>query len=620
MTKLMKLLVSVLLLISIGAGSTAAQGASESLAGELTAAAEALVGEGKAKGAVLAVVQEGEVLLCRGLGFADQYQGIAADGEKTAFRIGSISKTFVAVAAQILKQEGRLDMDEDIAHYVRRAFPALDYPVTMRQLLTHTAGFEDVVTGIAVYAVSQTEPLEETVVKYRPAQILKPGEAVSYSNYGIALAAYVVEEVSGQDFAAFCLEKIFLPLAMQRTTFEYMQDIVYVSKPYLPNGQETLEPYINLYPEGSAISTAADMANYMSWLLDRQDSRVLSPQLKAQLFDRQFTMAEELAGMGYTWNRKITNGQLYYDKKGETLHFYSRIALYPEKQTGVFFSCNTYLPEQEINAMMAKATALLYGPPAEAAGAAGAAAAAGDSGEATMDVSGYYVNHCSSFQTVEKILRYLIPGKDLTITGSIDKGFAIKGESLRLIGRDLYESPLGVIKFLNKEGKIILATESAITFAKAPSWQQPYWQGILPLLFAGLTLACLRRQFVLLFNRRRGAGWSADRSADRSAGRSACRRPGSFKRCFIIASCCILQLAAFAALALLIYKGVLSFSLLSYGRWLKLGARLILAAAVIGLVYAINKKTRQKLLKMLLIAWGLTGLLFSGWMHWLNLL
>ncbi|MEL7622272.1 MAG: serine hydrolase domain-containing protein [Clostridiales bacterium] len=592
MGKLAKWLTAVLLLISIAAGPAFGQNESAGMAEELeelTKTAEALVGEGKAKGAVLAIVREGEEAVCRGFGFADQYQGIAADGVKTAFRIGSISKTFVAVAAQLLVQEGRLDMDEDIAHYVGRAFPALAYPVTMGQLLTHTAGFEDVVTGIAVYEVSQTEPLEKTVVKYKPAQIFVPGEMVSYSNYGIALAAYVVEEVSGQDFAAFCREKIFLPLGMERTTFEYMQDIVCLSKPYLPNGQETLEPYINLYPEGSALSTAADMANYMAWLLARQDRRVLSPQSKKELFDRQFTMAGELAGMGYTWNRKTEKGRLYYDKKGETLNFYSRIALYPEAGAGIFFSSNTYLPEEEINALMDKATALLSGP--EAGAGAGVIANQVPAGEAAIDISGYYVNHCSSFESAEKILRYLIPGKSLTITGSLAGGFAIKGTDLRLIGRDLYESPLGKIKFLNKEGEIILATESAITFSKAPFWQKSCFQVLPPLLFLVLTLLCLLVEL----------------------------RGFSSKGRLFIVLCCFLQLSAFVALAVLLYKGVLSFTLLSYGSWLKGGAGIILVSAVAGLAYGINKKTRQEP-ALLPAAWSLAGLLFSGWLYWLNLL
>lgn len=385
-----------------------------------------------------------------------------------------------------------------------------------------------------------------------------------------------------------------MPLGMKGTTFEYMQDIVYVSKPYLPNGQETLEPYINLYPEGSALSTAADMANYISWLLDRQDNRVLSQQAKKELFDRQFTMAGELAGMGCTWNRKTGNGRLYYDKKGETLNFYSRIALYPEAGAGIFFSSNTYLPEAEINALMDKAAALLYGPEAGAEAEAGAGAIANQApaGEATIDISGYYVNHCSSFETAEKILRYLIPGKSLTVTGSLAGGFAIKGTDLRLTGRDLYESPLGKIKFLNREGEIILATESAITFSKAPFWQKSCFQVIPPLLFLALTLVCLLGEL---------------------------RNFSSKGRLFIVL-CCMLQLCAFAALAVLLYKGISSFSLLSYGFWLKGGAGIILASAVAGFAYGINKKTRQEPALLLPAAWSLAGLLFSGWLYWLNLL
>jgi CubicO group peptidase (beta-lactamase class C family) len=65
--------------------------------------------------------------------------------------------------------------------------------MTMHDLLTHTAGFEDRVTGMAVVNVSDTEPLAVSVRKYMPAQVFTPGETVSYSNHGIALAAYVIE-------------------------------------------------------------------------------------------------------------------------------------------------------------------------------------------------------------------------------------------------------------------------------------------------------------------------------------------------------------------------------------------------------------------------------------------
>ncbi|HAS91202.1 MAG TPA: hypothetical protein DCS12_02785, partial [Clostridiales bacterium] len=286
-----------------------------------------IVDEGKSKGAVLSVVKDGNIELCKGYGLADDNLGIASDGEKIAFRIGSVSKTFVAVAAQILVEKELLNMDSDISIYLDLDLK-LTYPVSMRQLLTHTAGFEDMVTGMAFYNVSDTEPLEISVRKYLPRQIYKPGEVISYSNYGIALAAYVIECITEQDFALFCEEKIFEPLNMNRTTFRFMHDKAYVSKAYSPNGNETIEPYMNLYPEGSAVSTAEDMAKYMIWLMDGDDNRVLSPDSKAELFKKQFTMSEEFEGIGLIWNRKEQDNKVYYDKKGETLNFYTRIALY----------------------------------------------------------------------------------------------------------------------------------------------------------------------------------------------------------------------------------------------------------------------------------------------------
>lgn len=586
MRKLLSTLTVTLLILSVIGAPVFAQD-SRDICSELSGSVTGLVGEGRATGVVLSIVQHGEIRLCTGFGFADKFNGIAADGEKTAFRIGSVSKTFVAVAAQILAQEGRLDMGLDISGYLEPDFPALSYPVTMHQLLTHTAGFEDRVTGMAVFNVSDTEPLAESVRQYRPAQIFRPSEVTSYSNYGLALAAYVVERVAGQDFAGFCRENIFLPLGMKRTTFAYMHNVPYVSKPYLPSGQETVEPYINLYPEGSAVSTAEDMANYMQWLLNKGDTRVLSAQAKEELFGRQFSLSADLAGVGYTWNRKERNDAVYYDKKGETLHFYSRIALYPREQTGIFLSFNTYLPEHEINAVMNKATDLLYGE---------ALQAGPGSFNATMDISGCYVNNWSSFQTAERILRYIVPGKILTIEGTISQGFSLNAERLSLIGEDMYSSPLGVLKFLKRDGKIIIATESAITFTRIPFWQHSGLQVLPPLLFVVFALACFLRELILLLHKK------------------------SAERRIVFLICPLAQLLAFGVLCLLLYNGIVSFSLLSYALPLKLCGWLIFAASVAGLADVAYLKAKYGCLKPIPAAWNLACLLFCAWMVGMNIL
>lgn len=542
----------------------------------------------KAKGVIVSVVQNGEVTLCAGYGDADAYMGIAADGETTAFRIGSISKTFVAVAAEILHQEGKLTMDADIARYLEPDFPKLQYPVTMHHLLTHTAGFEDRVTGMAVKNVSDTEPLSVSVRKYLPAQVFAPGEVVSYSNYGIALAGYVVERIAGMDFAQFCRERIFLPLGMRHTTFAHMHDTAYVSKAYLPNGGQTMEPYMNLYPEGSAVSTAGDMAEYMLWLLDSGDVRVLEAEYKSEMFDCQFTMDEALGGVGYTWNRKLHNGEPCYDKKGETLHFYSRIALYPSRQAGVFLSFNTYVPANEIDAMLRQVTQVLYGPELTAAVPADSA---------TFNISGFYANNWSSFKTPEKLLRYIVPGKLVRISGSESEGYTLNGEKLILTGEDTYDTPMGRLKFLQRGGGVLMATESAITYSRVTWADAPVVQLLMPAWFLLAVLMTTAYGIVTAARRRtRGTG----------------------KLPLMLS---VVQLLAFGALAILLYTGIAGFRLLSYTLPIAACAILIVAGTA-GAIYSAvkNAKTVAAGYRLLLLHWCIASAAFCVWLIGMRML
>ncbi|OQB14816.1 MAG: putative penicillin-binding protein PbpX [Firmicutes bacterium ADurb.Bin193] len=559
----------------------------DSISEYLSGSVSKIVKQGKVKGVVVSVVRSGETRLCEGFGFADEWQGIKADGEKTAFRIGSVSKTFVAVAAQILNESGSLDMDKPISEYLETDFPKTKYPITMRQLLTHSAGFEDMISGNAVKNVSETEPLSQSIRKYLPAQVFKPGEVISYSNYGIALAAYVVERIAKQDFSQFCAEKIFIPLNMKKTTFSHMHDIVYVSKPYLPNGKETQEPFINIYPEGSAVSTAADMARYMQWLLTRDDERVLSARSKDELFKKQFSMADEMEGMGYVWNRKTRNGKYYYDKKGETPNFFTRIALYPEEEAGVFISFNTYYPEKEIDALLHKVTDILYGEQLQS-----------DTGEAsaTINIGGIYTTNWSSFVTPEKILRYITPGKVIKIKGSLSEGFSINGERLVLTGKDLYLTPFGKLKFMNKEGKIIIATETAMSYSKIPFWQSTGIQVILSFIFPITALAYIVWSIILLIRKKRKI----------------------FRAIPFI--CEVAALAAFCLLCVFLYKGIERFNILSFALPLAICGWVIVAANAAGLVHTIRLKPNHSAEKYVLGFLYLVGIVFCLWLYWLNII
>ena len=554
--------------------------AAPEISNQLDKMVQGIVEEGKSKGAVLSVVKDGSIQLCKGYGFADEYLDIAANGEKTAFRIGSVSKTFVAVAALILKEKELLKMDSDISIYLDSDLK-LTYPVSMRQLLTHTAGFEDMITGMAFYNASDTEPLDISVRKYLPNQIYKPGEIISYSNYGIALAAYVVECITGQDFARFCEEEIFKPLNMNRTTFRFMHDIAYVSKAYLPNGNETIEPYMNIYPEGSAVSTAEDMAKYMIWLMNSDDNRVLSPNFKEELFNKQFTMSEELEGIGYIWNRKSHNSKIYFDKKGETLNFYTRVALYSQDYTGIFLSFNTFVAEHEIDAIMNKATALIYGEKQEYIV---------EQGNTSIEISGLYVNNWSNFKTPEKILSYLIPSKIISIDADKD-GYYINGEKMTLVGDDLYSSNLGLLKFQEKEDKIIMSS-NAISYVRVPLWQHKILIGIVPMIFIFVTFMILIREIIMLRNIK-----------------------DKYKYSIVLNS--FFQIISFIMLCLIMYKGITTFSLLKYAPYMKLFGWFTLSILILNIII-VRKKNRYN--ELLPVLWIISGILFSAWMLFFHIL
>lgn len=496
--------------------------------------------EEKAKGAASAFVKGEEIFLSKGYGYSDEALNQRSDGKTTGFRIGSISKTFVAIAALKAVQDNDLDMNTDISVYLGEETPNLRYSVTMQQLLTHTAGFEDMITGIAVENVSDTEPLSVAVKKYVPDQISMPGEISSYSNYGLALAAYVVEKAANQDFSEYCTENIFEPLEMKRTTFEHMQDRVVVSKAYLPDGSETLDPYINLYPEGSAVSTAEDMGKYIRWLLDDTDT-VIDHQLKQELFDKQYSMADELSGIGYVFNRKERNDSIYLEKKGETLHFYSRIVLYPEYRTGIFLSFNTHVEEERINSIIEHVTASLHGERKESADRNIAG---------SIDISACYVNAWSGFNHEEKLLRFIIPGKMTDISGSAGSGYTFNGEKMTYLGDEYYDTPIGKVKFILKDEKVMMATDYSQTYFKINGLENRNVTIILTLLFIISSLF------------------------------SAILSLKSNKNLRIFAKLSFLQLIGFFGFIGVYFLGISDYAILSYRIYINIAAWLILLASI----------------------------------------
>jgi CubicO group peptidase (beta-lactamase class C family) len=166
-------------------------------------------------GVTVSVVQDGRLVLAKGYGLArtDPPQPVVAD--QTLFRIGSISKTFTFTGVMQLVELGRLDLNADIGPIISDVNIEDSYgPITMIDLMTHSAGFEDAYLGF-FYADSLETDLAATefLNRYAPHRVRPPGEQIVYSNFGVDLAGKVIESVSGENFADYMDANIFNPWA-----------------------------------------------------------------------------------------------------------------------------------------------------------------------------------------------------------------------------------------------------------------------------------------------------------------------------------------------------------------------------------------------------------------------
>jgi len=172
-------------------------------------------------GAVVSVVKDGQLLLAKGYGYADFAAKKPIVAEETLFRPGSISKLFTAIAVMQLVEQDKLDLDTDVSAYLDFKIPkTYPEPITLRRLLTHTAGFEETVKNLFLPRVQQMKPLRDYLVAALPARIFPPGKIPAYSNYGLSLAGYIVQRTSGERFEEYIENHIFKPLKMQSSTFE----------------------------------------------------------------------------------------------------------------------------------------------------------------------------------------------------------------------------------------------------------------------------------------------------------------------------------------------------------------------------------------------------------------
>ncbi|HKV51800.1 MAG TPA: serine hydrolase domain-containing protein [Gemmatimonadaceae bacterium] len=303
------------------------------------------------RSAVVAVIKNGRVLYARGYGYDDVAKRKPIDPATSLFRIGSTSKLFTWTAVMQLVQQGKLDLDADVNTYLKdfKIPPAFGKPITLRNLMTHSPGFEDGALGYLITNDStRVKSIDEMLKEHRPASVRAPGVLSSYSNYGAALAGLIVQNVSGVPFNEYIRRNIFDPLDMHHSTFQEpvpadLQPDLVTGSAY-ENGVYKAKPfeYIGGFrPAGSASMSALDATHFMiAHLQDGRygSARILDSATAERMHTRTFANDPRLPGMALGFYEQRMNGVRVIGHEGDTQYFHTALFIVPDAQVGIFMS------------------------------------------------------------------------------------------------------------------------------------------------------------------------------------------------------------------------------------------------------------------------------------------
>lgn len=345
--------VAVLVLFPLGAvraQSGACVAHLDSTSTALDSAVVAAMKQFSVPGAALAVVRDGRVDYLAGYGCANIERGVAVDPRMTVFHVASVSKPFVALAALQLVEHGTVDLHADVNRYLRgMQVPAgWNRPITLHDLLTHTAGLEESVVGYAARTPADVRPLGAFLADKLPRRGWAPGDVTGYSNYGYALAGYVVESVAHVSFADYVRDSVLLALGMTRSSFAQpmpsaLKGDAAVSYRCAKTSCTMIEPdFRSAYPPGGLVTTAADMSRFMLAQLGAPlDGKLaLSDSVLRMMHTRQFSLDPALPGLTYGFAEDNFLGEPSLSHAGGASGYSSFVVLMPARRVGIFLAAN----------------------------------------------------------------------------------------------------------------------------------------------------------------------------------------------------------------------------------------------------------------------------------------
>jgi CubicO group peptidase (beta-lactamase class C family) len=499
------------------------------IAGVIDPAMANWTGKRKGPGAVVVVVTRDGQVFTKGYGFADVEARRPFTADATLVRPGSISKLFTGIAVMQLVDAGMLDLDCDVNEYIDFAIPTPEggASVTLRRLLTHRAGFEEHAKGL-FSRDRDPEPLGRWLARNLPRRLFPRGDVEAYSNYGLALAGYVVERVSGEPFADYVQRHILDPLGMNHSTFR--QPLPDNLAPLMAKGyRKSDRPPLGFFetiaasPAGALSATGTDMGRFMRVLMNGGELdgvRILSRARLDEMMAPQESTPAGYLGLVFFGLKVAGHDAIGHD--GATMTFFSKLMLFPGQDVGIFVSrdgIGDIAQARDIREIPDPVTLiarrLLPGAQGELADGR-AVGVIPDAGMAGV----YHPSRRaeSTFVRLNELLSQVV----VTIDGAGDARLSAAiwpfaaGERFGRVDRHLYEGPAGTrIAFVENEGSEPYIAAPATRLQRVPWSIDVRWVG--PALAASAVVAVLTLlvwPFAAMWRRWRRKRWGGG-SSDR---------------------------------------------------------------------------------------------------------
>lgn len=309
-------------------------------------------------GLSLAVMKEGQIILAKGYGLANVEHQVPVKPE-TIFQSGSMGKQFTATAVMMLVEDGKLSLSDPITKFFTDA-PATWKDITVRHLLTHTAGTTDYPDDFDF----RRDYTEDELLKRAAAIPLafQPGAKWSYSNLGYLLLGILIRKASGQFYGDYLQERVFRPLGMTTARVISEADIVpnraagyRLVRGELKN-QNWVAPTLNTTADGALYLTVYDMAK---WDAALYTEKLLKKSSLEQMWTPVKLNDGKAAPYGFGWALGEVRGHRIIEHGGAWQGFKAHIARYVDDKLTVVIFANL---SQANQGRIAHGVAAVYNP------------------------------------------------------------------------------------------------------------------------------------------------------------------------------------------------------------------------------------------------------------------